>query len=118
MREIAIAVGLLGGMVGVSLLIHAASWDFLVHAGVVTFAAGMVFGLPCAVAYHVLLYRALEPTGELSPRWIWAPMREHPKLGDEQRGRVLPWFYAGALGWLVVVVGCGLLALAAYVGPG
>ena len=62
----------------------------------------LVVGALAGFVYHVQLHRALAP---LRAGWWWNPTREHPRLDDPQRGRVMPWFFAGASGFVGAMVG-------------
>jgi hypothetical protein len=115
MREILIAFGMCVLLAGGAVLARSASALQLIYAGSILIAGGMVFSLPCAIWYHYKLYTTLHPRGDLAPRWIWNPTGQHVRLRAEERPRVLPWFYAGAAGWTICMLGCVLLGLAAWV---
>jgi len=117
-REILLAGLVFGLLAGVGFALNGASMMELVYGGIILISAGLLFSLPCAVWYHWALYRALSPRGELSRRWIWNPTAQHSKLRPDELRRVLPWFRAGAAGWVVSVLGCILLGLGAWVGRG
>ena len=116
MRELLIAGLVFGLLAGLGYAAHAADVIQLVYAGAILVGGGLFFSVPCAIVYHWALYRALKPRGELSPRWIWNPTGQHSKLLPAEEGRVLPWFYAGAAGWTVSVLGYVVLGLGAWVG--
>ena len=56
------------------------------------------------------------PRGALDKRWLWNPTGHHARLTEPERRRVMPWFYAGAVGWSVSIVGCVLAGLAVVSG--
>ena len=87
-------------------------WPWLLAAGAVTTGVGLAFGVATGFWYHVALARALAPAGALTPRWWLRPVPLHARLDEAGRQRVLPWFYAGAVGFVVTVAGMGLIALA------
>lgn len=60
-------------------------------------------GAAAGIVYHLRLHRTLAPLG---PGWWWNPTREHGRLDDAQRQRVMPWFFAGAAGFVGSLVGC------------
>jgi len=96
----------------------AAGWslvplDVLLFAGIQLVVAGLVFGVPTGLAYHVALGRSLQRAGRLPPRWWLQPTRLHDRIPAQDRARVLAWCYAGAAGFVVTAVGCALGALAA-----
>jgi hypothetical protein len=82
----------------------------------VTTAAGLVFGVATGFWYHVALARALAPSNALTPGWWLRPVPLHPRLDAASRRRVMPWFYAGAVGFVVTVVGLVVIALGVAVG--
>jgi hypothetical protein len=91
-------------------------WSSLFLAGVVTTAAGLVFGVATGFWYHVALRRALSAASELTPRWWLRPVPLHARLDPTALHPVLPWFYAGALGFVVTVAGIVLIALSMAIG--
>lgn len=106
MREAALAISILLALCGVAWTLQAASWLLLLYVGVGLVLVGLAFSTPCAVMYHLRLYQALHPRGALDRRWLWNPTGQHGRLTGEERRRVMPWFYAGAVGWVVAVAGC------------
>jgi ABC-type tungstate transport system substrate-binding protein len=116
MREIAIVIGLCLLLGGGAVAVHTATMMQLLYAGAALVAGGLLFSVPFAVWYHVRLYRALQPRGELTRTWILNPTSFHSKLTLEERDSVLPWFYLGAFGWTVSVLGLVALGLSLWVG--
>jgi hypothetical protein len=112
-RETLFALGILVVLILVAVAMKAADTLMLVYGGVGLVVAGLLFSTPCAIVYHWLLYRALSPRGALDKRWLLNPTGQHKRLLDEERDRVMPWFYAGAAGWGVSVIGCAVLGIAA-----
>ena len=107
MVESLIVVTLVMGTV----LAAVASWVSLLLAGAVVTGVGLAFGVATGFWYHVELARALSPMNALTPRWWLRPVPLHERLDDAGRERVLPWFYAGAVGFVVTVAGMALIAL-------
>lgn len=112
MLELAVVFG-----VALVLIVVAAGGGFpyaglLLGAGAVTVALGLLVGVAAGIVYHAVLFRALAPTGALPPGWWWRPTILHPRLTPAQRRRVLPWFYAGAAGFLVTLAGCAVVLVA------
>jgi len=99
--------------VGAMLLLVFVPWPWLLQAGALVTALGLALGLPPGLVYHVRLRQALLRRGALPRRWWVEPARYHRELDAEGRGRVLPWFVAGGVGFVVVVLGCGLVLLGA-----
>ena len=85
-------------------------WQSLLVAGAVTTAIGLTFGVATGFWYHVALWRALIAVRPLPPRWWVRPVSVHDGLDAAGRRRVMPWFYAGAVGFVITVVGLVLLA--------
>lgn len=88
------------------------SWQAVLEAGWLVTAAGFALGVPTGVVYHLQLYRALAPRGDLPRGWIWRPLALHDRLRDDERAAVLSWCYAGAAGFLVICLGLVILMVA------
>ena len=73
---------------------------------------GLAFGVGTGLWYHIALARALSPMKALTPRWWLRPVPLHQRLDAAGRLRVMPWFYAGAAGFVVTAVGMALITLA------
>lgn len=116
MREVVLALALFVLLSGGAVAVQRASVTELLWVGGWLVVGGLVFSLPCAVRYHMLLHRALSPRGELKKWWLLNPTGHHVRLTDKERARVLPWFYAGAAGWTVSLGGCLLLGWIALTG--
>src|SRR5262245_3604046 len=91
-------------------------WSWLLFAGALTTGAGLAFGVATGLWYHIALARVLAPMNALTPRWWLRPVPLHDRLDATGRQRVLPWFYAGAAGFLVTVAGMTLIALSILAG--
>ena len=107
MLELLIVAALVAGVVLVAVL----PWSWLLVVGTATTGVGLAFGVATGFWYHVALARALSPVNGLTPRWWLRPVPLHERLDAAGRQRVLPWFYAGAAGFMVTVAGMGLMAL-------
>ena len=97
-------------------VLAAVPWPSLLVAGMITAGAGLVFGVATGFWYHVALGRAVLATTSLPPRWWLRPATLHERLDAAARRYVMPWFYAGAVGFFVTVVGLALVALSVAVG--
>jgi hypothetical protein len=115
MGEIAIAFGFLLAFGALAAALAVAPAALLV-AGFWTATVGLAFGVPTGVLYHVALRRSLLAVRALPERWWWTPTALHDAIPAADRRWVLGWCYAGALGFLVTVFGCALVALAAFRG--
>ncbi len=103
------ALGVLGGLIAIAppTLLIAGFWITI---------AGLAFGVPTGAVYHVALRRALLDAQRLPARWWLHPTSLHDAIPEASRTMVLAWCYAGALGFLVTIAGCGLVAIAAFRG--
>jgi len=107
MVELLIVLTLIVGLVAATLV----AWTSLLTAGVLATGVGLVLGVPTGFWYHVVLAKALVVAKASTPRWWLRPADFHERLDEASRRRVMPWFYAGAVGFVVTVVGLGLFAL-------
>ena len=113
MRELLI-VGLIGGCLCLLSGVWFLPWEALYIWGVRVTAAGVLFGVPTGILYHVGLYRALKPRGALPPRWYWRPIPLNRKLESDERFWPMLWCYLGGLGFVVICLGL-LMVGAAFV---
>ncbi len=112
MTEALVAFGLFAAL-GVLAALLAIAPTTLLLFGFWTAVAGLAFGVPTGAVYHVALRRALLGAQRLPARWWLHPTSLHDEIPNPVRAGVLAWCYAGALGFLVTVAGCGLVAIAA-----
>jgi hypothetical protein len=105
--ELLIVVAVVLGM----LLAAVTPWTSLLVVGAATTAVGLAFSVATGLWYHVALARALSAVKALTPRWWLRPVPLHARLDADALQRVLPWFYAGAAGFVVTVLGMTLIAL-------
>lgn len=113
MAEFGIASLLLAVLLGLSAAYRWFEWEVTL-VGLVLVVLGALLGLPTGTAYHVALYRAvIKPRGE---KWTWLlwPHRYHVHFTPQQRQRVMRWFFWGAAGFVLIILGCALVALGAY----
>lgn len=111
MGELAIALAILLGL-GTTAFLLQLSWELEFFVGLALLALGGLIGLPASALYHIQLRRRLSPRRALPPRWWLSPVDLHGRLLDAERRTVMPWFYAGAASFALMVLG-GLLALIA-----
>ncbi len=74
-------------------------------------AIGMGFGVPTGLLYHVALARSLRRVDALPAGWYWRPTQLHGRLPHADRRWVLGWCGAGALGFVIAVLGCVVTAI-------
>lgn len=115
MGEAAIALGFFAALAALAVGFAVAPPALLV-AGFWLALAGLAFGVPTGFYYHVALRRSLVAIDALPARWWWSPTALHDAIPDADRAWVLAWCYVGAAGFLVTVLGCALVALAAFRG--
>ena len=112
MLELLIAVALMTAVVIAAVV----PWSWLLIAGALTTVAGLAFGVTTGLWYHIALARALSAVSALTPRWWLRPVPLHERLDAAGRRNVMPWFYAGAVGFVVTVAGIALIVLSMAAG--
>jgi hypothetical protein len=98
-------------LAGAGLVAPLVSPESVVAVGLACTAAGMAFGVPTGLWYHVRLRACLAVRGELPERWWLRPVALHGRLRPAERPAVMRWFYAGGLGFLLTVLGCAVVVL-------
>ena len=111
MIELGVVALLLGGLVALPALFAAVPWDVTFGIGVSLVALGMAIGVPAGAVYHIQLARAVRPT---SARWWLHPTALHDRIPDGARGGVLRWFRIGAVGFVIAIAGCAMVAVGAW----
>lgn len=110
MQELAWVFGLVLLLVGAA-LINTVPWLALMNLGQTTMLGAAALGIPLELVYFSLLGLALGGVGR--PKgWYWRSFEHHKLLSAAQRRWVLPWFYSGALCFVVIVLGMLLVFLA------
>lgn len=110
-------IGLLVGLVGTAAVLSHVPWDWLLGGGGMLVVLGLLLGTPTGIWYHVRLYRAMRAHGPLPATWWLRPDRLHQALSDEERSWVKAPFYAGAVGFVMAVLGCVLVAYGSLRAP-
>ncbi len=114
MIEALIVLGAVGVLVLTGLVLTVIEPHALLLVGLSAIALGFVVGVPAGVYYHVKLYRFLRALGSV-PRSFWLyPTRYHGHLQQDAWRSVAPWFYAGAAGFGLIVLGGVILALGVF----
>jgi hypothetical protein len=111
MVEALYVFGLVGLMVVLGAMAVLLPLETLIFAGVACIALGSLVGFPAGLYYHLRLYRCLARRGAVPRSFVWHPTRYHPELSPQERRDVLPWFVAGALGFVLIVFGCATMSL-------
>ncbi|MEY4580264.1 MAG: hypothetical protein RL701_4967 [Pseudomonadota bacterium] len=112
MTEALVVFGLVGLLVVLGTLAIALTLEQLVLLAISCMLVGFVVGVAAGAYYHVLLYRALARRGPVPRGFIWSPTRYHGALQLDELRPILPWFRAGALGFMLIILGSVLLAFA------
>lgn len=112
MSELVLVLGPLALLLGLTLLGWLVSAQTLGFCALLAIGVGSLLGLPCGLAYHLVLRRELARASALSEGWYWHPQRLHGRLESAAKRRVLPWFVLGALGFGLINLGF-LLAVTA-----
>jgi hypothetical protein len=84
-------------------------WETLYYTGIWVTLAGFVVGVPTGFVYHVRLFQALSPRGELPRGWYWRPLRFNALLQPKERAGVMVWCYVGGLGFVIICLGLLLM---------
>ncbi|MDB4971250.1 MAG: hypothetical protein JWN44_6939 [Myxococcales bacterium] len=110
MIELGVVGLVVAALVAVPALFAVVPWEITFGLGVGLVALGMLVGVPAGAMYHLWLWRAVKPTGR---RWWLHPSGLHGQLGDANRGAVMRWFKLGAVGFVLAIVGCAMVAVGA-----
>lgn len=86
----------------------------LVTAGIFCASVGLLLGVPAGFWYHVKLHACLRRRGPLTPGWWLRPVALHEQLSAVDRPTVLLWFYLGGAGFMLSVLGCGLVIFGVF----
>jgi hypothetical protein len=86
----------------------------LATAGIFCAACGLLLGLPTGFWYHVKLRACLSRRGQLPHGWWLRPVALHGQLVPTERPVVLLWFYLGGAGFVLSVLGCGLVIFGVF----
>jgi hypothetical protein len=83
----------------------------LVEHGQLVMLAAAAVGIPLQVVYFSSLGVALTAAGTRPRGWYWRPFAHHHLLPAGRRWLVLPFFYAGALAFVVILLAMVVLCL-------
>jgi hypothetical protein len=79
--------------------------ESMIWGGIALVALGFAYGIPTALVYHWLLYRALVRANRLPDRWWLSPTSHHDLVPREERMNVFVWGALGGTGFVVIVLG-------------
>jgi hypothetical protein len=121
MAELLLVLAAVGAVSALGLVVPLIPPEWLVESGFWMTAAGMAFGLPTSLVWHVMLRSRLLRSGRLPARWWLRPVSLHASLAPHERPAVLVWFYLGGAGFALACAGClligsGVVAAAVHAG--
>ena len=114
MAELGIVLTPLLLLVAFALLAMLVPLPLLAGAALMLMGIGLLVGVPSGLYYHLLLRRALKRRGGLPRGWYWRPQQHHNDVDPAAVDTLLPWFWVGAVGFGLIVLGF-VLAVAAMV---
>ena len=114
MLEMLVVLCVFVAMAGWVLATAVATVEIVFMTGFWLVLGGLAFGVPTGFLYHLALRRSLLRSGALPARWWLRPTQLHDHIAGADRGLVLTFCYAGAVGFLVTVLGCVVVAIGAW----
>ena len=114
MIELLLVLGGVGVLIAGAVLVACVSPDAVLLGGAAIVVGGIALGVPTGLVYHILLGRYLSQRGPAPARWWWRPLEHHGALHARELSRVMPWCYAGATGFLFILIGCGVVTIGAF----
>ena len=84
--------------------------EMLLFGGLWIVGAGFALGLPTGAIYHYVLFQSLRRVDALPARWWLRPTTLHDRIPQGDRIHVLGWCYAGAAGFLLILIGIAITA--------
>jgi len=115
--ELALVTTLVLLLVGTAALLFWLAWSSLLVIGLVLTVLGLLVGVPTGMLYHVRLRAVLAATGPLPARWWLHPTSLHDRIVPARRTWVMLPFYAGAAGFMAILIGCGLTVVGIWRSP-
>jgi hypothetical protein len=89
------------------------AWGELIESGQALMLRSSALGIPIELLYFALLGLLLQKYPETPRGWYWRTFEHHHLLTPRERAWVLPLFYLGALAFLGIALGIGLVLLGA-----
>jgi hypothetical protein len=114
MVESLVVLAVVGGLVVLGLMVALLPIEGLLLAGAACMALGLGVGVPAGLYYHVKLYRYLAAHGGVPRGFIWHPTRYHAELSPSELRHITPWFVTGALGFVLILLGCAIVMLGVW----
>jgi hypothetical protein len=88
-------------------------WSELVELGQTLMLRSSGVGIPLELVYFTLLAITIRKHSACPKGWYWRSFEHHHLLTATQRRYVLPFFYLGALAFLGIAIGIGMVLLGA-----
>jgi hypothetical protein len=88
-------------------------WPELVELGQLVMLRSSALGIPLELVYFALLAFTIRAHPACPRGWYWRSFEHHHLLTRTQRRYVLPFFYLGALAFLGIALGIGMVLLGA-----
>lgn len=104
MRETAFAIGIALFLLLIAGLLTLPSTAVMIGGNTIMLA-GAAVGLPLELYYFTALFAVLTRRSVLPKGWYWRSFDHHHLLEGGERWVVLPAFYAGALAFVVCMLG-------------
>ena len=111
MAEALIVLSVVVLLLGFGLMAALLPLETLLAIGAGLVALGLFVGLPAGTYYHVRLYRCLEAQGGVPRDFFWHPTRYHADVPRAESRKFMPWFIAGAAGFVLILLGCAIVML-------
>ena len=113
MGESLIVIIILAGLLGVTVTFsYVPPIPLMIVGGVLTFF-GLIGGVGGGVLYHLRLWEQLRQLDDPPSDWLLHPTRTHDLIAADRWPRIRPWYYLGAVGFGVIVLGCLMAAIGA-----
>jgi hypothetical protein len=109
--EAFIVVSVISVLIASGLAVIWLPWQLLLVIGFIGIGTGLFVGVPAGFYYHVLLRVFLLKTPPIPERWWIHPTRYHDRLKGPGATRVFLFFYLGAAGFFLIIVGAFITML-------
>lgn len=105
MFETLIVLGVVAVLMAAGLAVLLLPWQILLTAGFGCSLLGLLVGVPAGFYYHLRLRSFLLQRPPLPRRWWLNPTRYNSRLSGPEARRTMPWFWLGAIGFLLSMGG-------------
>ena len=111
MAEALIVLAVVALLTGFGLMAVVLPVETLMLVGAVCVLIGFALGVPAGAYYHLRLYRCLAANGGVPRDFFWHPTRYHADVPPADTPKYMPWFIAGAVGFVLILLGCAIVML-------